>query len=200
MRYFRRFGSWKQQVSWMNLCAFVWEVVELVRSTDQHCCVEFPGTVRILKWAERVQVNNQYRCKEMKLQPDQGIWIHLCSCVSHLYGVCTGGNIADNKPTAPPLGCVRFTGMEKEAIMDLGETFWIHQSVFIALKACHLVHTKKKQLTDICPANRGQNTASSVCTSSSGISWLTDSMFPGRTARRWGSMPEQWLPTGAGRR
>lgn len=63
-----------------------------------------------------------------------------------------------------------------------------------------ILNKESTELTDICPAKRGQSTASSVCTSSSGISWLTDSMFPGRKAWRWGNMPEQWLPSEGGKK
>lgn len=56
--------------------------------------------------------------------------------------------------------------------------------------------SKQKRLTDICPANRGQSTASLAFTSSFGISWLTDSMFPGKMAWWCGNMPAQWLPNG----
>lgn len=74
-----------------------------------------------------------------------------------------------------------------------------HQMAFNSLFNKDILHSvisnkTTNTLTDIWPASRGQSTASSACTSSSGISWLTVSMFPERMAWRWGSMPEQWLP------
>lgn len=128
--------------------------------------------------------------------------IHQYSCSPHLCGICTGGYITDHKATAPLLGCVGVTGMDKKSVMNLWKQIQntnslTHSCTHTSSKQKHVTFRKREnKLTDICPANSGQSTDSSAFTSSSGISWLTVSMFPGRMAWWWGNMPAQWLPAG----
>ena len=92
--------------------------------------------------------------------------------------------------------------MDKKSVMNLWKQIQntnslTHSCTHTSSKQKHVTFRKREnKLTDICPANSGQSTDSSAFTSSSGISWLTVSMFPGRMAWWWGNMPAQWLPAG----
>lgn len=171
------------------LAAFSWKVIEAIFSTRQGCCVKFPGTIGILKATARTRSRlGCGNCNKLFFLRN-----YACLCVSHLYRVCTGGDVADHKPTAPLPWSICFAGVHEQPIVDLRQGF-IRQ--FKRMDPSRVeTRTEIIELTDICPASRGQSTALSAWTSSSGISWLTDSMFPGRTAWRWGSIPALWVPT-----
>lgn len=111
-------------------------MIELIRSTGQFCRMKFPGTIRILTATERIRINTWCKSETVKSQPAWNKGIHLYWCSTHLCGVCTGGNITDHKPTAPPLGCVGIAGMDEESIVNLLIQILIN-SPCIVLKPIH---------------------------------------------------------------
>lgn len=74
--------------------------------------MKFPGTIRILKATQRIRINTQCKSDTVKYNLHE-INENMSIFMSYLYGICTGGNITDHKPTAPLLGCVGVTGMDE---------------------------------------------------------------------------------------
>ncbi len=71
--------------SWQRLCGLVGEMIEPIRSADQLCRMEFPGTIRILQATERIRINTQYMSKSVILLPALNEEMH--SGLSHLCGI-----------------------------------------------------------------------------------------------------------------
>lgn len=155
--------------------------------------MKFPGTIRILKAAARtVSRPRNVNCTKNTLETHTSA----CVCISPRRGMHMWGRSGSQSHSASSQmhlhhwrGRAVHRGPKKTSAKPC--SFSNSYTCTGPGKRRNLMN----RLTDICPASRGQSTASSAWTSLSGISWLTDSMFPGRTAWQWGNIPALWVPS-----